>query len=64
MQDFAKNTIIIEDSVNGIKAALSSGAHVIAKEGSVSYEKLKIAHHIVSHLDEITIDLIDELLQN
>ena len=61
---FPENTIIIEDSIQGIKAALSSGAHVIAIKGSVPDKKLKIAHRIVSHLDEITKDYISELLQS
>ena len=57
-----KNTVIIEDSVLGIRSALSSGAHVIARKGSVPYAKLQIAHRIVDHLDEITINILDDLL--
>ena len=57
-----KNTIIIEDSVLGLRSALSSGAHVIAKNGSVPSEKLKIAHRIVDHLNEITLEFIENLL--
>tara|TARA_Y100001970_G_scaffold275894_1_gene377785 strand:- start:562 stop:1221 length:660 start_codon:yes stop_codon:yes gene_type:complete len=58
------NTIIIEDSVKGIRAALSAGAHVIARRGSVPDSKLQIAHRVISHLDEITTDYISELLQS
>ena len=58
-----KNSVIIEDSLHGLRAALSSGAHVIAKTGSVPKKDLEIADRIVSHLDEITFSMIDELLQ-
>ena len=57
------NSVIIEDSLHGLQAGLSSGAHVIAKTGSVSVEDLAIAHRIVSHLDEITNNMLEELLQ-
>ena len=57
------NTIIIEDSLNGIHAGLKSGAYVIAKTGSVPTNRLSIAHKIVSNLNEITKSLIEELLQ-
>jgi len=54
--------IIIEDSINGLRSALDTGAHVIAKTGSVPIENLSVAHRVVMHLDEITDDLINELL--
>ena len=57
------NSVIIEDSIHGLRSGLASGAHVIAMAGSVSNKDLSIAHHIVSHLDEITNDLLEELLQ-
>ncbi len=57
------NSVIIEDSLHGLQAGLSSGAHVIAKTGSVPKKDLIIAHKIVSHLHEITDKLIGELLQ-
>ena len=53
---------IIEDSINGLRSALDTGAHVIAKTGSVPIENLSVAHRVVMHLDEITDDLINELL--
>ena len=59
----AYNTVIIEDSLNGINAGLASGAKVIAKTGSVPIEELSIANLIVSDLSEITKDMIDKLLQ-
>ena len=58
-----KNSVIIEDSLHGLQAGLSSGAHVIAKTGSVPDQDLAIAHRIVSHLNDVTNDMIDELLQ-
>lgn len=57
------NTVIIEDSLNGIKAGLSSGAYVIAKTGSAPIEQLSIANLIISDLSEITKEMINELLQ-
>ena len=56
-----ENTIIIEDSILGLTSALGSGAHVIARNGSVPREKLEIAHKIVDHLDEITQEFIEDL---
>ena len=56
------NTVIIEDSILGLRSALESGGHVIARIGSVPRNKLKIAHRIVNHLDEITLIFIEELL--
>jgi beta-phosphoglucomutase-like phosphatase (HAD superfamily) len=57
------NTVVIEDSLNGIQSALASGASVIAKTGSVPESDLSIAHRIVTHLDQITHNMIEELLQ-
>ena len=57
------NSVIIEDSVHGLKSGLASGAHVIAKRGSVPDGDLSIAHRIVTHLDEITNNMLEELLQ-
>ena len=52
-----------KDSFHGLRSALSAGCHVIAKRGSVPEEKLAMAHRIVSNLNEITLELIEELLQ-
>ena len=57
------NTVVIEDSRTGIQSALASGASVIAKTGSVPESDLSIAHRIVTHLDQITHNMIEELLQ-
>ena len=59
-----ENTVIIEDSLNGVQSGLASGAFVIAKTGSVPDSQLSIAHRIISHLDEITHNMIEELLQD
>ena len=59
---FPKNTIILEDSLTGLQSALSSGAKVIAKTGSVPRNKLFNAHYIIDHLDEITITLLEDIL--
>ena len=53
-----ENTVIIEDSLNGVQSGLASGAFVIAKTGSVPDSQLSIAHRIISHLDEITHKMI------
>ena len=58
-----ENTVIIEDSLPGLRSALGSGAHVIAMAGSVPIEKLNIAHFIVDHLDAVTLQLLEDLLQ-
>ncbi len=54
---------IIEDSLTGLRSAISSGAHVIAKTGSTPIEKLSHIHHIIDHLDEITVNFLEEILQ-
>ena len=59
-----KNCIIIEDSKQGLKSAVSSGAHVIGITGSIPKIELKIADKIIEHLDEITLDLLEKLLHN
>ena len=57
-----ENTVIIEDSMQGLRSAVASGGHVIARKGSVPLENLIIAHKIVDHLDEITISFLEDLL--
>ena len=58
-----ENVVIIEDSLNGIHAALLSGASVIAKTGSIPKSELSIAHQIITHLNEITHNMIEDLLR-
>ena len=57
------DTVIIEDSIQGLRSALASGAHVVAKSGSVPRESLEIAHRIVDYLNEINIEFLDDLLR-
>jgi len=59
-----QNTIIIEDSLTGINSALSSGAHVVAKTGSVPTKKLQHINNIIDHLDEITVEFLEDILQS
>ena len=59
-----ENTVVIEDSLHGVQSGLASGAFVIAKTGSVPDSQLTIAHRIISHLNEITHFMIEELLQD
>ena len=58
------NTIIIEDSITGIRSGLSSGAHVIAKTGSMPKRQLKIAHKVIADYQEITLEYISNILRN
>lgn len=58
-----QNSVIIEDSIHGIRSGLASGAHVIAKTGSIPERELSIADRIITHLDEVTNDMIEQLLQ-
>ena len=57
-----ENTVIIEDSIIGLRSAIASGSHVIALKGSVSIENLALAHKIVPHLDQVTIKFLEDLL--
>jgi len=50
--------IVIEDSHHGITSGLRSGAKVIALTGSVPYESIPGVHAVVTHLSEITPELI------
>ena len=59
-----KNTIIIEDSLTGLQSATASNAHVIAKTGSVPRKKLEKFNYIINHLDEITVDFLEDVLKN
>ena len=57
------NTIIIEDSMLGVSAALASGAHVVALNRSIASNKLNPAHKVINHLDELTLEALEGLLQ-
>ena len=45
--------IVVEDSMQGIKAGKSAGCNVIALEGSLSKKLLKDADYIISHLSDM-----------
>ena len=45
--------VVVEDSIQGIKAGKSAGCQVIALEGSIEKKFLKDADYIISHLSDI-----------
>ena len=57
-----ENTVIIEDSILGLRSAVASNSHVIALKGSAPTKNLAIAHKIIAHLDEITMKFLEDLL--
>ena len=58
-----KYVVIVEDSLVGLNAALASGAHVVAKTGSVPNEQLSHISYKINHLSEINKSLLKEILQ-
>jgi len=58
-----ENVVVIEDSLYGIQSALASGAAVIAKTGSIPESDLAISHRIITHLNEITHNMVEDLLR-
>jgi len=59
----AQNTMIVEDSVHGIQAGLSTNAKVIALTGSVDVKDMPPAHKIINSLNEIDFDFINSLFK-
>ena len=57
------HTIIIEDSISGIKSGLAARAHVVAKRGSIPKKYLLDAHRVINNYKEITPTFLEELLQ-
>ena len=53
--------VILEDSVHGLNAAVASGAHVIALTGSVNPEDMPQYDVLVTHLDQISIDMLSNI---
>jgi len=45
--------VVVEDSIQGVKAGKAAGCRVVALEGSVDRELLKDADYIISHLSGI-----------
>jgi len=60
----SENTVVIEDSVHGIKSGLSSGAFVIGYRGSVPESALEIAHLIINNHTELSVELLTEKINN
>ncbi|MFQ6615518.1 MAG: HAD family hydrolase [Fidelibacterota bacterium] len=54
-------TVILEDSLNGVTSAIQSGAFCIALVGSFPAEDLREAHRSVDSLDQIDRSLIESL---
>ena len=52
----ANECIVIEDSHWGLQAGKAAGMHTIAVTNSYDAEQLSLAEKIVSHLNELTID--------
>lgn len=57
----ANECIVIEDSRWGLQAAKDAGMHTIAVTNSYDAEQLKLAEKIVSHLNELTINDLQQL---
>jgi len=57
----ANECIVIEDSHWGLQAGKDAGMHTIAVTNSYDAEQLNIAEKIVSHLNELTINDLQQL---
>lgn len=57
----ANDCIVIEDSLWGLQAGKAAGMHTIAVTNSYEAEKLNMAEKIVTHLNELTIDDLQQL---
>ena len=49
----AKECVVVEDSIQGIKAGKAAGCYVIAIEGSLDKKYLEDANYIISSFDEL-----------
>ncbi len=54
-------TVVVEDSIHGLQAALDSGAWTIALTGSVPQEDMPPVHAIIDSLEELSPGYIDNL---
>ncbi|UCD37327.1 MAG: HAD family phosphatase [Fidelibacterota bacterium] len=59
----ASESVVVEDSVNGLTSALASGAWTIALTGSVPIADMPRAHSVVHSLREISPALFEELIK-
>ncbi|HDR04490.1 MAG TPA: HAD family phosphatase [Candidatus Marinimicrobia bacterium] len=57
-------SLVIEDSVHGIRSGLAAGAKVLAFSTSLDAKFLKEAHAVVGHFGEITPALLDTIMNN
>jgi len=57
-------SVVVEDSINGLQSALASGAWTIALTGSVPLEDLPPAHAVVDSLEEISPAFLESLIRN
>ena len=57
----ANECIVIEDSQWGLKAGKDAGMHTVAVTNSYDAEQLTIAEKIVTHLNELTINDLQQL---
>lgn len=57
----AGECIVIEDSHWGLQAGKDAGMHIVAVTNSYDAEQLGLAEKIVSHLNELTIDDLQQL---
>ena len=57
----ANECIVIEDSQWGLKAGKDAGMHTVAVTNSYDAEQLSMAEKIVSHLNELTINDLQQL---
>jgi len=59
-----RHCVVLEDSSAGIAAGRAAGAWVIAvRQGNFANQDQSQAHRIVDSLDEVTLDLLEELLR-
>jgi beta-phosphoglucomutase len=59
----ANECIVIEDSLWGLQAGKTAGMHTVAVTNSYDAEQLNMAEKIVSRLNELTIDDLNQLCE-
>ncbi len=57
----AAECVVIEDSQWGLKAAQEAGMHTVAVTNSYDADQLTVAEKVVAHLNELTIDDLQQL---
>jgi len=58
------NCVVIEDAPNGVQAAKAAGAKCIAVTNSTTAANLKQADLICDSLEQISLDMIQELIDS